>query len=425
MRYERFGAPLCALAITMALGACSNGGSSGGGGSDNPDPGSDPGTGADTFTVGGSLTGHSGDVTLSLNGSAESFSGGSFTFMASLEDGDAYTVSFASATGGESCTVAGGSGTISGADVNDVAVSCTGGSSGTGRRLSRIEEDFDLNGTPEMITTATYSDNGRSVVLEMTYTDDGTPDAFRRGDETIIYTRTQMTFSDAGLPLRLSSENTHDDGSNSLISFSYAYNGGQNETITQEVITPDTSISLAYVPTYTDGVITALNFDTGTVSGGWRFTYDGGGALESTDYAVSGTDIESAGYTWRTDGQFEAITKTDIGSGAVSSLSTVYDGEGLLQSAMFVDGVNPGYEESNYTQSLTYNADGTVSRVTFDPLSAGTDQASESYSWEDGPCYPMFVPEPAQITLPDMATGSNAMFPAGVFTRLFGCQPEG
>jgi len=205
-----------------------------------------------------------------------------------------------------------------------------------------------------MITTVSYSNNGRSVLAESTYTDDGTPDEFRLGDETIIYIKNQIEFSESGLPLSASIENTHEDGSNSLVSWTYVYNNGQIESITQEVVNPDSSINLTLMPTYTGGMITALNFDTGPVMGGWSFTYDVDGALETVDYAAAGTDIESTTFSWRADGKLEAIEKTDISSGAIFSLNTVYDGVGVLQSAVHVDGVNPGFEDSNYTETFTY-----------------------------------------------------------------------
>lgn len=316
-----------------------------------------------------------------------------------------------------------GTGTDTGTGTNIGTDIGSGEPSGSSRRLSRVEKDFDLNGTPEMISTISYSNNGRSVLAESTYTDDGTPDEFRLGDETITYIKNQIEFSEGGLPLSASIENTHEDGSNSLVSWAYAYNNGQIESITQETVNPDSSITLTLVPTYTDGMITALNYDTGMITGGWSFAYDDDGALETVGYAVAGTDIHSTTFSWRADGELEAIEKTDISSGAVSLLNTVYDGEGVLQSAAHVDGGNPGFEDSNYTETFTYNGDGTISRITFDPLSAGTDQASERSSWEDGDCYQLYLPQLGDIMVPNMAAGSNAMFPAGVFTRISWCQP--
>ena len=79
-----------------------------------------------TYSVGGSISGLDGSITLQNNGgddldlSADS----AFTFPTELVDGAAYTVSIASQPGGQTCTVAGGSGTIAGADVTDVNVAC-------------------------------------------------------------------------------------------------------------------------------------------------------------------------------------------------------------------------------------------------------------------------------------------------------------
>jgi hypothetical protein len=82
-----------------------------------------------TYTVGGTVTGLLGDsVTLSLNGteSLPVASDGSFTFATPLADGASYavTVQTQPASPPEVCTVANGSGSIAGANVTSVQVSC-------------------------------------------------------------------------------------------------------------------------------------------------------------------------------------------------------------------------------------------------------------------------------------------------------------
>jgi hypothetical protein len=79
-----------------------------------------------TYTVGGTVSGLTGTVVLQDNGtdSLSLTSDGSFTFATPLTDGSAYNVTVASQPGGQNCSVSGGSGTVSGADVTSVAVSC-------------------------------------------------------------------------------------------------------------------------------------------------------------------------------------------------------------------------------------------------------------------------------------------------------------
>jgi hypothetical protein len=82
----------------------------------------------DTFTVGGALSGllSGGSVVLQLNGTLDLTltADGSFVFPP-LADGTAYTVTVAATRpGSQECMVSNGSGTVSGANVSDVSVSC-------------------------------------------------------------------------------------------------------------------------------------------------------------------------------------------------------------------------------------------------------------------------------------------------------------
>lgn len=78
-----------------------------------------------TYSVGGSLSGLDGSITLDNNGEALVLTAdGSFTFPTELEDNADYNVVVASTPGGQSCAVANGSGTIAGTNVTDISVTC-------------------------------------------------------------------------------------------------------------------------------------------------------------------------------------------------------------------------------------------------------------------------------------------------------------
>lgn len=79
-----------------------------------------------TYTVGGSITGLNGNVTLQNNGGDDLAAGadGSFTFVTELADGAAYAVTVSTQPTGQTCSVTNGSGVIAGADVTNVAVTC-------------------------------------------------------------------------------------------------------------------------------------------------------------------------------------------------------------------------------------------------------------------------------------------------------------
>ncbi|MBS0447645.1 MAG: hypothetical protein JSR59_17010 [Proteobacteria bacterium] len=104
----------------------------GGGGSDSsapPSDGSPPPTG--TYSIGGTVSGLTGTLTLQDNGGdALSVSqNGTFAFAGKLDSGSAYDVTVATQPAGQTCTVTSGSGSVSQADVSAVSVACTGSSS--------------------------------------------------------------------------------------------------------------------------------------------------------------------------------------------------------------------------------------------------------------------------------------------------------
>jgi hypothetical protein len=82
---------------------------------------------AASYTVGGTVTGLSGAAVVLQNNGADDLSlsaDGPFTFATALADGSAYAVTVLTQPGPTFCTVASGSGTIAGADVADVTVTC-------------------------------------------------------------------------------------------------------------------------------------------------------------------------------------------------------------------------------------------------------------------------------------------------------------
>ncbi len=83
------------------------------------------------FTVGGIVSGLSGSMTLQNNGGDDLVvtSNGPFTFATALENGDSYNVTVLSEPAGQTCVVGNGSGSINGASVTDVSITCSGGSS--------------------------------------------------------------------------------------------------------------------------------------------------------------------------------------------------------------------------------------------------------------------------------------------------------
>ncbi|MEE8395362.1 MAG: hypothetical protein V3S29_04850 [bacterium] len=81
-----------------------------------------------TFTVGGTVSGLDGTLVLRNNGADDLTIevDGAFTFVTALAEGAAYEVTLASFPAiAQNCGVATGSGTLAGAAVTDVAVTCS------------------------------------------------------------------------------------------------------------------------------------------------------------------------------------------------------------------------------------------------------------------------------------------------------------
>jgi len=85
------------------------------------------------FTIGGTVSGLAGSGLILRNNGGDDLAisgNGGFTFATPVPDGDSYSVTVASQPGGpaQNCTVSNGSGTVSGANVTNVQVTCvTGG----------------------------------------------------------------------------------------------------------------------------------------------------------------------------------------------------------------------------------------------------------------------------------------------------------
>jgi trimeric autotransporter adhesin len=114
---SRTGGLVGVLMLSGLLSACGGGGGDKGGGGGNPAP--------QTFTVGGTVTGLAGNLTLQNGGTNLAVSAnGSFAFTAALAAGASYAVSVQSAPALQSCSIANAVGTVT-ANVTNVAVTCS------------------------------------------------------------------------------------------------------------------------------------------------------------------------------------------------------------------------------------------------------------------------------------------------------------
>src|SRR6266702_3752784 len=115
----------------LALSACSGRGDGGGG--TGPAP-------ASSFAIGGTTSGLSGTVVLQNNGGDNlsiSVNGG-FTFAAALTNSSPYAVTVLAQPAGQTCTVANGAGTLAGANITNVAVTCAANTFTVGGTVSGL-----------------------------------------------------------------------------------------------------------------------------------------------------------------------------------------------------------------------------------------------------------------------------------------------
>ena len=102
-----------------------------------------------SFSVGGSVTGLQGSVTLRNNNADEITlsRSGSFSFNSRLATGASYNVTVRVQPAGQACSVSNGSGTVASADITDVEVACVKANSlsGSYQAAPLIQVDSDIN----------------------------------------------------------------------------------------------------------------------------------------------------------------------------------------------------------------------------------------------------------------------------------------
>jgi D-alanyl-D-alanine dipeptidase len=113
--------------LSIALSACGGGGGGGDSGPGSGGGGGTPGGGTKTYTVGGTVAGLFGTVVLQNNsGNDLTLSADSgFAFTTPLATGSGYSVTVLTQPASQTCAVANGAGTASGADVTGVTVTCS------------------------------------------------------------------------------------------------------------------------------------------------------------------------------------------------------------------------------------------------------------------------------------------------------------
>jgi hypothetical protein len=154
-RQSRWGSNTWISALLLLTAACGGGGGGGNSDIDGPD--------GDTFTLSGTVSGLTGSgLVLQNNGSDDLSVGadGSFSFSTGLSDESVYAVTVATQPTDQNCSVSNGSGTITGANVTDITITCTSlpsGSFAIGGSVSGLTGDglvLQNNGGDDLTITA-------------------------------------------------------------------------------------------------------------------------------------------------------------------------------------------------------------------------------------------------------------------------------
>ncbi len=131
--------------------------------------------GVSQYTVGGTTSGLDGTLVLQANGDFDLtlIADGDFTFDAAITDGEDFEVTVLTQPDGQTCTVVDGSGTVDGANVTSVSVTCLvndttllASVSTLGLSVNDVGLNAALTGTPRLIT---ITNTGVSSATDVTY----------------------------------------------------------------------------------------------------------------------------------------------------------------------------------------------------------------------------------------------------------------
>ncbi len=126
----------------------------------------------DTYTIGGTVSGLSGTLVLQNNGSDNLSinSNAAFIFETTIADGSAYTVTASSQPFEQTCSVSNGTGTLDGADVSNVTVTCSTDTYAIGGTVSGLSGSLLLqnNGSDDLSVDANGPFNFSTEVADNT-----------------------------------------------------------------------------------------------------------------------------------------------------------------------------------------------------------------------------------------------------------------
>jgi hypothetical protein len=256
---------------------------------------------ANTYTIGGTVSGLSGSASVVLldNGgdSLTVSANGAFTFKKALVSGSAYAVTIGTQPSGETCTVSSGSGTLGTSNVTNVAVTCNAIVVTTYsitvqimNLLGTIGVALD-GGTPTTVTNSTGTPatesitflkiaNGATYDVTVTTQPTGYTCATSDGSGTIASADANVTITCTAIPTYTITVKI----TNLLGTIGVALDGGTPTTVTNSTGTPATeSITFLKIANGATYDVTVTTQPTGYTCA----TSDGSGTIASADATVN------------------------------------------------------------------------------------------------------------------------------------------
>lgn len=313
-------------------------------------------------------------------------------------------------------------GSDAGSDPNDES---DAGAASFANRITRVDYDYDNNGTVDATDDIAYGADGRVNLTSYFYNNDGTADLLNLRDDSVTQETNAFIYdSDGNVILfvvdrqfqRIEVSVTYDAaGLLSRQDFQFLNSSGGQ--------TSATYWDFSYTGQQLDQVDSFFGANT-TPTTTQSFSYAATG-LPATSRITGGTLDATSTFSWRSDGQLDSID-TQSDNGDSSSVAIDYDTQNLQQTQAWTN-VGQGFNYSeitgqSYIRSVAYDAQNRPQVVSYDQDADGSVDATVTFTWETAACIPATLWAPNAFPNFVRDTARPFVPGAGFFTTQF-CAP--